>query len=55
MDKEELERRQKEIDIERINNGITASVIEKQIELNKLRAEYDLNTDNDLCDDGYCQ
>ena len=55
MDKKELERLQKEVDIERINNGITESVIEKQIGLNKLRAEHDINTDNDLCEDGYCQ
>ena len=54
MDKKELERLQKEVDIERINDGLTESVIEKQIRLNKLRAEHDINTDNDLCD-GYAQ
>lgn len=55
MDKAELKERQKAIDAEYIQYGLTESVVDKQIELNKLRAEHDLNLDDELNDDGFAQ
>ena len=55
MDKSELKERQKAIDAEYIQYGLTESDVDKQIELNKLRAEHDLNLDDELNDDGFAQ
>ena len=55
MDKSELEKRQAEIDAEVIKYGITDEVIDKQIELNKLRNEHDINLENELNSEGFAQ
>ena len=55
MDKTELEQRQKEIDDEYSKYGLTDEIIDKQIELNKLRHEHDLNLDSELNEEGYVQ
>ena len=55
MDKSELEKRQEEIDAEVIKYGITDEVIDKQIALNKLRNEHDINIDKELNDEGFAQ
>ena len=55
MDKSELEKKQKELDAEFINQGITEELIDKQIALNKLRNEHDINIDKELNDEGFAQ
>ena len=47
MDKAELIARQKAIDEEYIKEGLTDEVIEKQIELNKLRNEFNIDISDD--------
>ena len=55
MDATELEKRQREIDEEYCKHGLTDEVIDKQIELNKLRNEHDVNIDSELNEEGYVQ
>ena len=43
MDKAELIARQKAIDEQYIKEGLTDEVIDKQIELNKLRNQYNID------------
>ena len=47
MDRAELIARQKEIDEQYIKEGLTDEVLEKQIELNKLRNEHDVDIGDD--------
>ena len=47
MDKKELIERQKAIDEEYIRDGLTDEVIDKQIELNKLRNEHNIDIGDD--------
>ena len=47
MDRAELIARQKEIDEQYIKEGLTDEVLEKQIELNKLRNEHNLNVSDE--------
>ena len=55
MDATELEKRQRAIDEEYCKYGLTDEVIDKQIELNKLRNEHDVNIDSELNEEGYVQ
>lgn len=55
MDAAELEKRQREIDEEYRKYGLTDEIIDKQIKLNKLRHEHDVNIDSELNEDGYAQ
>lgn len=49
MDKAELIARQKAIDEEYIKYGLTDEIVDKQVELNKLRNKYNINvTDEDF-------
>ena len=47
MDKETLKAKQKEIDIQYINEGLTNEVLNKQIELNKLRNQHNINVSDE--------
>lgn len=47
MDKAELIARQKAIDEEYVKYGLTDEIIDKQIELNKLRNEYNIDIGDD--------
>lgn len=47
MDKAELIARQKQIDEEYVKYGLTDEIIDKQIELNKLRNEYNIDITDD--------
>ena len=47
MDKAELIARQKAIDEQYIREGLTDEIIDKQIELNKLRNQYNIDIGDD--------
>ena len=55
MDNETLNDMQKKIDEEYLKYGLTEKVVDKQIELNKLRNEHNINSDTELNEDGYVQ
>ena len=51
MDKAELIARQKAIDEEYVKYGLTDEIVDKQVELNKLRNQYNI----DITDEEYVQ
>lgn len=55
MDEQTLIQKQKELDEEYVKYGLTDDIIDKQIELNKLRNEHNINTTAELNDDGFVQ
>lgn len=55
MDKDELNRMQKEIDEIYARDGLTNEVLERQCELNRLRNKYNIPDESELDGLGYAQ